>query len=216
MEYYFFRIYESLGAYFTGSERRRIFYIFVLFLFGIVLFVVYRYQIAINPETLFWVFSSIVQSLVALIAFIGVVVIFKYQNILMREDRLMEEMNKPDSALAGLGGELDSISGQELIAKINKHVFDDPSKEGFRAKKLRQVRDELNSIEFIRNFLRENLVKFSVYILATILLNLFLLIFTPFLGEIALLATASLYISIFLTAYAFFLTIKTLAAAFLH
>lgn len=215
MEEYIYDIYQRLGNFFTGSNRRRLFYEFALLIFVSAAFVSIHWEVVIEANILFWLFSSMAQSLAALIAVLGVVIIFKYQSMLTREERLIEEMNKSTSALSSLGGLTDATSGEELLKNINRHLSDDPSKEeGPNTIKLRRVKKELESIIFIRSFLKDHMLKFSVYILAVILLNFFLLVLVPILTSFTILALGSLYLSLFLAAYAFFLVAKVIASTF--
>lgn len=215
MEEYIYNLYERLGSFFTGSKRRRLFYKLVLAIFVFIALLSTYLKVSIGSDVLFWLFSSMTQSLAALIAVLGVVIVFKYQSMLTREERLIEEMNKDDSALSVLVGPSDAISGEELLEKVSGYLSDDPSKERFRARKLRRVKEELEGIILIRGFLKRHMLKFSVYILAVILLNFFLLILVPILASFTILALGSLYLSLFLAAYAFFLVVKVIASTFL-
>ena len=213
MEEILYKIYQAVGAFFTGSQKRRVFYCFVLYGFIGVFSLEFFLKFTVGSEALFWVFSSIVQSLMALVALMGVVVVFKYQNMSTREDRLLEEMNKETSDLAKLGGVLTATSGDELLENIKPHVPEILSnKGGSRTIKLRRVQGELESQKFVRSFLREYMLKVCIYIFSVALFSLLMLAIVPALTSIPFLATASVYLSLFLVADILRLVIKAVAS----
>jgi hypothetical protein len=77
IEEYIFDIYWKLGGYFTGKHRTRPFYIVqVIFFILIFLFSILKKSI-VSENTLYWVFSSLVQALLALVAFLGAASMFQ-------------------------------------------------------------------------------------------------------------------------------------------
>lgn len=215
MEEILYKIYKKLGKFFTGSRRRREFYLIIFAgLIGAVSLELFL-KFSITTDTLFWVFSSIVQSLMALVAFMGVVVVFKYQSMSTREDRLLEELNKDTSDLAILGGNLTATSGDELLENIKPHVPEKPSEDGFRTTKLRPIKQELESQKFVRSFLNGYMLKVTIYSFSVVLLSLFALSITTFLAAVPFLAVISLYMSIFFVADILRLVVKGLASTLL-
>lgn len=215
MEEFIYAIYQKLGGFFTGKDRRCVFYALVLSIFVIAIFVIYNWEIMIEKDTLYWLFSSMAQSLAALIAVLGVVIIFKHQSMSTREDRMIDELSLINSELTVLQNPADASSGKELLENIERHLPSDPDTWGNNEVKLHKVKMELESIVFARSFLSDHMLKFSVFILAVILLNFILLIFVPILASINVLAFGSLYLSLFLAAYASFLVAKVVANTFL-
>lgn len=158
-------------------------------------------------------FSSIVQSIVALVALLSVAVVFKYQSLSIREDRLLEELNKEKSDLAILGGQLTATSGDELLENIRARIPEESSdKDGFRTIKLRLIKEELESQNFVRSFLNEDIIKISLYIFFVALLNLLALMLVPFLVSVPFLATTSLYLVFFFMVDILRLIIKVIVA----
>ena len=93
MESFIFNIYQKLGDYFTGTHKKKILYIGLLIIFILLLFISYYKKIIVDKNTLYWVFSSLVQALLALVALMGVVSIFKLQNLHNDENRILDESN---------------------------------------------------------------------------------------------------------------------------
>jgi len=213
MEEILSNVYQKLGDFFTGSSKRRLFYL-ILFL---ILLIILNLKLVFSPieikfDTLFWFFGSVVQSLVALVALIAVVVIFKYQNMTTREDRLLEELNKGTSDLAIIGGDITAISSEELLKNITDRVSEKPNDDdGFRITKLRRVQKELNTNIFLRSFLANYMIRFTVYTFFVVMVNLFALAITQFLVSHSTLAIISLYISFFFVANSLRLAIKIIA-----
>jgi hypothetical protein len=207
--------YQRLGDFFTGTKKRQLFNTFILVGFVGVIWVNYFIKFALETDVLFWFFSSVVQSLMALVGLMGVFVVFKYQSMSTREDRLLEEMNKDNSALAMLGGDLNATSSEELLEKINPHL-PEPSNpnEGFRITQLRRVQAELKSQGIVRSYLKEYMIKVCVYAFFVVLVSLLLITFVPFLTATSSIAITSLYLGFVLVADVLRLVIKIIAAAF--
>lgn len=211
MEEIFSNYYQKLGDYFTGL-RRWLFYAIVIVGLIIILAAEYFFHFNIEAETLFWVFSSIVQSLMALVAFMAVVVVSKYQTMLTREDRLLEELNKETSDLAKLGGNLTATSIEELGKNIDVHVPKVPSNsDRYRTLKLRRVKQEIESYVFLRSFLSDYMLRFTIYTFSVVVFDLLALILTTFLIHNSALAITVLYVSLFLVANTLRLVIKIIA-----
>ena len=214
MEQILYKIYQKLGDFFTGSLKRYLFYIIIFIILIIILIFESYFHFEIKAETLFWVFSTIVQSLMALVALVGVIVIFKYQSMSTREDRLLEELNKDTSDLAKLGGNLTAISAEELLQNIKPHTPEPPSSnDGFRTIKLRAVKQELKAHIFLRSFLGDYMLKFTIYVFLIAMLDLVALAIVSLLALNSILAITILYISIFFVADILRLVIKIIAEA---
>lgn len=212
MENLFYEIYQKMGDYFMGSSRRRMFYFFVALLFVGVTLVSMRSKIVVELDVLSWTFSSVVQSLLALVALAGVVVVFKYQSMATQEDRLLNILSRTDSDLAMLGGKLDATSAEDLMMNIVAHLPDDSEKDGWRNKKLRRQKELLESNLRTKEFFRDFIIRFCVYTFVVVLLNVLFLILAP-IFSVAFLGVPALFLSVFLTAYAFFLSLKIVAEA---
>ena len=215
MEEFIYEKYSKLGEFFTGTQKRKLFYLFALIGFCIVLSLQFFLKFKIETDTMFWVFSSIVQSLLALTAFMGVVVIFKYQSISTRGDRLIEEMNRNSSDLAHLGGKLNAISIDELLENLKEHVPEDKRGDGFRTVKLRKVKEELDTIIFVRNYLSRHMIKVTIYSFLVVLLSSLILMVTTYIALIPILALTILYIFLFFIADILRLVIKIIASVIL-
>lgn len=79
MEECVFKIYQKLGDYFTGTERRRVFYFcFWAALFGISWLSFYC-GIVVSEHLLYQFFGNLIQALVTMVAFIGAFAIFRLE-----------------------------------------------------------------------------------------------------------------------------------------
>lgn len=176
----------------------------------------FKVNFEITAESLSWVLSSIVQSLLALVALMGVVVVFKYQSMATREDRLLEELNKDSSDLGKLGADLTSTSGEELLSVIKGRV---PSvlgpEHGFRIVRLHKIKGELESQVFLKKFLGQYALKVSVYSFAVTLICLVILAIVPVIVTVPILSLILVYILICLVADIFRLVCKILAETLL-
>ncbi len=214
MEQILYKIYQKLGDFFTGSLKRYLFYAIIFIILTIILIFESYFRFEIKAETLSWVFSTIVQSLMALVALVGVIVIFKYQSMSTREDRLLEELNKDTSDLAKLGGNLTATSAEELLQNIKPHTPEPLSNnDGFRTIKLRTVKQELKAHIFIRSFLGDYMLKFTIYVFLIAVFDLVALAIVSLLSLNSILSITILYISIFFVADILRLVIKIVAEA---
>jgi hypothetical protein len=216
MEKILYEIYEDLGEFFAGAQRRRELFLMIFAGYIGVLALQMYLGFGVELEGLYFSFSSIVVSLMALVALLGFVIVFKYQNISTREDRLLEESNKDTSHLARLGGRITATSSNELLENILPHVSEVPGEgEDFRIMRLRRIKSELESHEFVRGFLSRNMLRVTVYAFFVVLLDLFLLSMAPFLAANPLLAVSALYISFFLVADVLRLVINSISSSLL-
>jgi hypothetical protein len=216
MEKILYEIYEDLGEFFAGAQRRREFTLIIFAGYLGVLALQMYLGFAVDLESLYFSFSSVVVSLMALVALLGFVIVFKYQNISTREDRLLEESNKDTSHLARLGGSITATSSNELLENILPHVSEAPGDgEDFRIMRLRRIKNELESHEFVRGFLSRNMLRVTVYAFFVVLLDLFLLSMAPFLAANPLFAVTALYTSFFLVADVLRLVINSISSSLL-
>jgi hypothetical protein len=216
MEELFYKLYASTDAFFTGPQRRRELYLIILAGLVGVLALEFFLEFTVDSQVLLFVFSSIVQSLISLVALMGFVVVFKYQGISTREERLLEESNNETSDLARLGGNITATSSRELLVNIRPYVMDTPSgTEGFTTTRLRRIKKELESHELVRGSLNKNMLLVTIYAFSVVLINLFALSITTFLTAVPFLAVTALYLCFFLTADILRLVIRGIASSLL-
>lgn len=206
----FYKIYERIGGYFTGTERRRRFWeaVFLVFLFTI--FLEFYYKILIPQEILYWVFSSIVQALVALVALLGVVAVFKLQVLHDQGRRIIDAALSPTPftyLYASLCNQT-ITSIEELSWEINRILKDGEDREP----RVKELKERIDNLFLSKNLITDLAIKFSVYTFAVAIIALLLLISSSLLYEYFL-GLPILFLIFILTAYSFFLAIKGVAAA---
>ncbi len=91
------KIYSKIGAYFTGTKRRNIFWIVALLLFISLCVVSYLYKLIVPTETLYSVYSSLIQGLLALVALLGASAMFKLELRRNRPHDLTVDTFTPES-----------------------------------------------------------------------------------------------------------------------
>lgn len=213
MEDFVFKIYEKLGEYFTGSQKRNLFYSLLFFILIIVVAVSFRFEILIDAEIINSVLGIVVQSLLALVGLMGVLVVFKYQSMSSYEDNISNHLRASNSSLGVLGGSPNFVGVDGLLKMILNHIGKDPSPgEGWNAQNLRQVKQRLESNIHIRMYMKDYMLKFSVYVFTLTLICLVLMIFMKEIAGLFLGLPLVLFL-IYCTSYALFLTIKILAEA---
>lgn len=79
IEDFFDNIYFKFGNYFTGKKRTQPFYICLFLGLIIIHYLCFHFKIIANTETLYWVFSSLVQALITLVAVLGAVSMFQIE-----------------------------------------------------------------------------------------------------------------------------------------
>lgn len=217
MEERLLKLYESLGEYFTGWHRKRWFYLLVALGLIACLLLQLKFGFEIGSDALSWVLSSIVQSLLALVALVGVVVVFRYQSMATREDRLLEELNKDGSDLGVLGQDLTSTSGEELLRVIKRIVPEVLGPEhGFRIVRLHKIKGELETQEFDKHFLGQYAFKLSIYAFSVTLVSLVFLSIAPLITLVPSISLIVVYALLFFVADIFRVVCKTLAGTLLH
>jgi hypothetical protein len=206
MEEFLYKKYQNLGTFFTGSRKRQYFYFIVLLgLVGVITLEFYL-GFKVESETMFWFFSSIVQSLMTLIGFMGVAVIFKYQSIAIIEERTLRKMNDITSVLSRIGGRLNSTSDEELLMIINYKT-----QNKIIDVELKRTKEDLESRIWLKQFLGDYMLKISIYAFSVVLLSLFFLSISKFVTN-PFFAVSILYICFFLVADILRLVIKGIAS----
>jgi|SRR3989344_5763554 len=71
------KIYFRVGWYFTGKKLTNRFWIIAILIFMSINWFSYVYKLVVIPETLYWVFSSLVQGLLTLVALLVATSMFK-------------------------------------------------------------------------------------------------------------------------------------------
>jgi len=212
MEEKIYKIYQYIGDYFTG--KRRYFYVLIFAIFILLIPISFFLKVIIPRDTLYWVFSSIVQALLAFVALFGIMVVFKLQNIHVNEERLIEGLNKGNSALAMLGGDISATSIQELLKNIKKFVGEDDRSaiSGSHYKKLKAARELIESYLREKIFIREFMLKFIIYTSGVVVLALIFLAISHVLYQYNV-GLPAMFLIIILTVYSLFLAIKGTADA---
>lgn len=206
MDNFTFNLYEKLGEYFTGSRRKQPVFIALIFVFIALNLLSYRQEIIVDSETLYWVFSSLVQALLALVALMGVVSVFKLQNLHSHEQRVLDETNDPGrgyftllnnrySTIHALKAAIESYLSSHQIGET--HLISTMNK---------RIDDLLLSKRLVANYA----IKYTVYTFAVALLSLLFLILTKQISELYL-GLNALYLSFILSSYSLFLATKGVA-----
>lgn len=212
MEEKIYKIYQHIGNYSTG--RRRCFFVSIILIFLLLIPISIHFKVNIPRDTLYWVFSSIVQALLAFVALFGVMAIFKLQSIHINEERLIEGLNKGNSALAILGGDLSATSTQELLENIKKIIGEDDKSaiSGSNYKKLKGARELIEAYAREKVFIREFMLKFIIYTSSVVVLALIFLATSYILYQYNM-GLPAVFLIIILTIYSLFLAIKGTAEA---
>ena len=200
-----------IGDYFTGSSRRRLFWIPVFIVFVCSAYIGFYYKIVITQDTLYWVFSSIVQSLVALVALFGVVAIFKLQILYNRERQIIESTFSPNMFLYPelAGKTITSI--EELSLEINKILKAGVSEES----RVKKFKERIDNLFLSKNLIIDFTIKFSVYTFTIVIFALLFLMSAPLISEYFL-GLPILFTVLISIAHLLFLVIKGIAASIKH
>lgn len=159
-------------------------------------------------ETLYWVFSSLVQALLALVALTGVASIFKLQTLSAREDRILKiSPANPHKILKDQA----YFPGQYLLDTINKYLAN--ATAGEDTKDLRVMKANLEEIFQAKKTTIKNAIVFTIYTLCLVFLALFFLIFSTQITalKLGIFAVSLIFI---ITAYSLFLAAKSFIKAF--
>lgn len=206
MDDFTFSLYEKLGEYFTGSHKKQPVYIVLIVIFIALNFLSYCYELMVNPETLYWVFSSLVQALLALVALMGVVSVFKLQNLHSHEQRILDETNDPGRGYFNLlNNRYSSINTLKTAIEhfLSSH---DVGETHLVATMSKRIEDLLLSKKLVADYA----IKYTVYTFTVASLSLLFLIFTKQISSLYL-GVNSLYLMFILSSYSLFLATKGMA-----
>lgn len=207
MEDIIFNFYQKLGDYFTGSYRKKPLYIGLLIIFLFLGYLSYRLKIIVNTETLYWVFSSLVQALLALVALMGVVSVFKLQNLHSDESRIIDESNDPMRGyFALLNNRYPTIETLNLAIEtyISNH-----KKENINSIII-AMQQRIDYLLLSKKLVTDYATKYAVYTFAVALVALLFLFFSPQISTFYL-GIISLYFMFILVSYSLFLATKGFA-----
>lgn len=184
MEQLFRNSYQKFGDLTTG-KRKIIFTIsFLIFIF---LVIISDYLPQISQNILFWVFSTIAQCLIALVALMGMLGVFKFQ-IINRKEEHINSLIKKDS-------------NEEH--SIEKYPIDPKS----------ELETELENLKSSKSLLRDLSLDFVIYTLLVAGIDIILLTFSSIISQ-SHLGVPVLFFILFLFLYSLFLTIKFVAECF--
>jgi len=201
MEKEILKIYQKLGNYFTGTHRKKYLYIFLVIIFILLSVISIIYKINIPIDTLYWVFSSLVQALLALVALMGVVSIFKLQSLKSSEDQFLM-MSREHTYTYYTGAPSPTI--KLLLEKIESII---KSGNISASNHLSILRDNIKDIENSKKIVTDYAIQYTIYTFFVVLLSLLFLIFT---AQIYLLymGIPLLFLIFILSSYSLFLVAK--------
>lgn len=201
MENFVFNLYQKLGDHFTGTRKRNKFYAVVLVVFIALIPLTYHYRLTVEAEMLYWVFSSLTQALLALVALMGVVSIFKLQNLNEYKKALAQEIFDA-GWLTLVYGKYTSII--TLMEAMDKFITDNKVGNTHRIVALRKLlEDNLTARSLVIDYAR----KFSVYTFAVVMVALIFLIFAEQIASLYI-GVNTLFGMLILTGYSLFLAAK--------
>lgn len=204
MDEFVYRVYERTGAYFTGSQRKKPLYVFLVLIF-VLLFVfkdclAQTYGLSIGVGLFSLIMSGLIQALLALVGLMGVVSIFKLQRLDGRETRILElTPTNPDPFFKGVA----YLHSQALLTEVNNRI-----KEGTNiTQDVKNIQINLEEINKFKGWVIDYAGKFTVYTFAVSLVALVFLIFSE---QIILmnLGLSTLYLVFVFTSYSLFLATK--------
>ena len=112
MEQLFCNSYQKFGDLTTG-KRKIIFTIsFLIFIF---LVIISDYLPQISQNTLFWVFSTIAQCLIALVALMGMLGVFKFQIINRKEEYINSSIKNDANEKSSINSELENLRSRKSL-----------------------------------------------------------------------------------------------------
>ena len=198
-----FDVYQRLGDYFTGSYRKRPLYIGLLIIFLFLGYLSYRLKIVLDIETLYWVFSSLVQALLALVALMGVVSIFKLQNLHSNESRILDESHDTMGGyFAMLNDKYSTI--ETLKSAIEAYISINQSKSNSLIIAMQQ---RIDVLILSKKLVADYAIRYTAYTFAVVLIALLFLIFSPQISAFYI-GVISLYLIFILVSYSLFLAAK--------
>jgi len=198
-----YKIYQKIGDYLTGSDRRYCFWtiMFILFVLLIIFSNFFRWTISVN--TFYWFFSSLIQSLVTLVALLGVVLVFKLQGVKDEEQYIIRLAFNPSTWLSGYFHSHIITSGVKLLSELNLLLESQNPEE----KLAERLRDRLKELANAKKNAIDFMVRFAIYTFAVVILSIIFLIISPLLSK-SFLAIPIIFLMVIFTAYSLFLSIK--------
>lgn len=209
MEDIVFSIYQKLGDYFTGKTRKNLVYITLVLIFIFLNFVSYRYRVVVNTSVLHLVFSSLVQALLALVALMGVVSIFKLQSLKSSEDQLLM-IAREQTYTYYIGAPPPTI--ELLLEKIEPII---QSNNLNQSNHLYVLRKNIRDIKLSKDLTIDYTIKYTIFTFGVTLLALIFLIFASQISTFYL-GINSLYLMFILVAYSLFLVGKGFSGFIKH
>lgn len=203
MESFILNIYQKLGDCFTGTHKKKPLYIGLLIIFILLFLISYYKKIIVDKNTLYWVFSSLVQALLALVALMGVVSIFKLQNLYNEENRILDESNNRNLGYFTLLNNGYSTI-EDFNSAIDKHLSERKlEKTHFMVIMHNRIKNLMLSKKLVTNYA----IKYTIFTFTVALLALFFLMIVSQISTFYL-GINSLYLMFILTGYSLFLAVK--------
>ncbi len=204
MENITLNLYQKIGDYFTGRCRKNILYTTSLIIFILIFFLSVRFKFTIDKETLYWVFSSIVQALLALVALMGVVSIFKLQNLNIEQDRIIKEAKNPQYTIF-LNNEYSTI--EKLMLAFDRYISTCKSKGTEITTYMLDIKKEIDSLLLSKRLTIDYAIKYTVYTFTVVIISLLPLMLVDQI-YLLYLGYSFFYLIFLLTSYSLFLATK--------
>lgn len=201
MEDIIFNLYQRTGEYFTGNRRKRPLFVVLILLFILLNFLSYVLKVIVDVETLYWVFSTLVQALLALVALMGVVSIFKLQNLYDQRNKLLAESQSPMFTIH-LNGEYSTI--EALFQAIDSYIV---AKRIGKPHYMITMKNRIDDFFLSKGLVVGYAVKYTVYTFSVAITALLFLMLAPVISALYL-GINSLYLIFILTSYSLFLAGK--------
>lgn len=203
MENITFNFYHKFDKHFAGSHKNYSLYVGLILLFIIINIFSCQFKIIVDIETLYWVFSSLLQALLALVALMGVVSIFKLQNLQSNESRILDEVNNPMNGYFSLLNNRYSTI-ESLHSAIGEFLSKSKREETHIIVVMQYRIDDLLSSKML---VTDYAVKYTIF---TFTIALVALLFLMLVSQISFLylGVNSLYLMFILTSYSLFFAAK--------
>jgi len=153
--------------------------IFLIFSFSFL----FKINFPSDIEILYWIFSSVVQSLIALIALVGLVVVYRLGIISNQESLILNNKSRALESLLNIRGDTipvwSPLKSEEKFKEIEGSISDKEhwSKE---ISEIQVIYSKLNILRRNKDELRKFFITTSILISCVVVWHLFLLIFTGF------------------------------------
>ena len=194
-------IYQKLGDYFTGTSKKQFLYTLVVIFFVFLLLISYIQKINVPVDTLYWVFSSLVQALLALVALMGVASIFKLQSLKSSEDQFLM-IARESTYTYYIGVPPPTI--ELLIEKIEPIIT---SNNLNKSSHIFVLRENIRDIKVSKELVTSYAIEYTVYTFFVALLSLLFLIFAPTISLLYI-GIPTLYLIFVLATFSLFLATK--------